>query len=138
SLAVPATAAARPNIVVILADDLGLHDLSGEGSTYYESPHIDSIARDGMRFTRGYAARQGCSPSRARLLTGKYPPRHGTTRFLGDRAGPRWREHGRHDSHFPPGYRRQLDPNEVTLAEALRDAGYATFTAGKWHLGGQK
>jgi arylsulfatase A-like enzyme len=132
-----ASAAERPNIVLILADDLGLHDLSGEGSTYYESPHIDSIAKKGMRFTAGYAACQVCSPSRASILTGKYPPRHGITTFIGDRAGAQWREHGRHDSHFPPGYRRHLDPSEITLAEALRDAGYATFTAGKWHLGGQ-
>ncbi len=132
-----ANAADRPNIVLILADDLGLHDLSAEGSTYYESPHIDSIARDGMRFTAGYAACQVCSPSRASLLTGKYTPRHGITTFIGDRAGPQWREHQRHDSHFPPDYRRSLGPRQITLAEALRDAGYTTFTAGKWHLGGQ-
>ena len=64
-LTLAATAAERPNIVFILADDLGWRDLSGEGSTYYESPHIDSIAKGGMRFTRGYAACQVCSPSRA-------------------------------------------------------------------------
>ncbi|MGB1725820.1 MAG: sulfatase-like hydrolase/transferase, partial [Limisphaerales bacterium] len=67
----------RPNIVFILADDLGWKDLSNEGSKYYESPHIDRIAREGMKFTRGYAACQVCSPSRASIMTGKYPTNHG-------------------------------------------------------------
>ena len=64
----------RPNIVFILADDLGWRDLSNEGSTFYESPHLDRLAREGMKFTRGYATCQVCSPSRASILTGKYPP----------------------------------------------------------------
>jgi hypothetical protein len=70
----------RPNIVFILADNLGWRDLSGAGSSFYESPHIDRIAAEGMRFTQGYAACQVCSPSRASIMTGKYPTRHGSRR----------------------------------------------------------
>ncbi|MCA9069371.1 MAG: sulfatase, partial [Planctomycetaceae bacterium] len=128
-------AAEKPNIVFILADDLGWRDLSNEGSPYYKSPHIDSIARTGMKFTRGYAACQVCSPSRASILTGKYPTKHGITTWIGDRSGEAWRNTGRHDSLLPPDYEHNLRASEITLAEALRDAGYRTFFAGKWHLG---
>ncbi len=132
----PHSAAARsPNIVFILADDLGWRDLSNEGSTFYESPHIDRIAREGMKFTRGYATCRVCSPSRASILTGKYPTKHGITTWIGDRAGEGWRKAGRQDSHLPAEYSRNLRAEEITLAEALRDAGYKTFFAGKWHLG---
>ncbi|HBE68897.1 MAG TPA: sulfatase, partial [Planctomycetaceae bacterium] len=127
--------AQRPNIVFILADDLGWKDLSIEGSTYYETPHIDSIASGGMQFTRGYAACQVCSPSRASILTGTYPTKHGITTWIGDRAGQQWRKAGRHDSHMPPEYARNLAASEITLAEALKASGYKTFFAGKWHLG---
>jgi arylsulfatase A-like enzyme len=127
----------RPNIVFILADDLGWRDLSNEGSIYYESPHIDRIANEGMKFTRGYATCQVCSPSRASILTGKYPPKHGITTWIGDRSGEDWRKTNRHDSHLPPSYDRSLRAEEITLAEVLGDAGYTTFFAGKWHLGSQ-
>ena len=135
ALAADDAAARKPNIVFILADDLGWRDLSNEGSTYYESPHIDSIARRGMKFTRGYATCQVCSPSRASILTGKYPTKHGITTWIGDRSGEAWRGAGRHDSHLPPDYERDLRAEELTLAEVLRAAGYKTFFAGKWHLG---
>lgn len=125
----------RPNIVFILADDLGWRDLSNEGSTFYESPHIDSIAAGGMKFTRGYATCQVCSPSRASIMTGKYPTRHGVTDWIGAQVGEAWGRNGRHDSHLPPEYERHLRAEEFTLAEVLRDAGYHTFFAGKWHLG---
>ncbi len=127
--------ASRPNIVLILADDLGARDLSNEGSTYYESPHIDRIANMGMKFTRGYATCQVCSPSRASILTGKYPVNTVITTLIGDRSGVAWRAANRHDSHLPPEYERNLRDSEQTLAEVLRDAGYRTFFAGKWHLG---
>ncbi len=126
---------APPNILFILADDLGWRDLSNEGSTFYESPHIDSIAAGGMKFTRGYATCQVCSPSRASLLTGQYPARHGITDWIGAKTGTDWRKAGRHDSHLPPAYAHSLDGDSVTLAEALKAAGYRTFFAGKWHLG---
>lgn len=126
-----------PNIVFILADDLGWRDLSNEGSVYYETPNIDAIAARGMKFTRGYAACRVCSPSRASILTGTYPTRHGITTWIGDRSGEAWRQTRRHDSHFPAGYLHGLGAEETTLAEVLRGAGYATFFAGKWHLGSE-
>jgi len=132
-----AGAADKPNIVFILADDLGIEDLGNEGSDYYESPHIDRIAEMGMKFTRGYATCQVCSPSRASILTGKYPVNHGITTWIGDASGEDWRKRGRHDSHLPAEYERELRASEHTLAEVLNDAGYRTFFAGKWHLGAE-
>ena len=127
----------RPNILFILADDLGWNDLSCQGSTFYESPHIDRIGNEGMRFTRGYATCQVCSPSRASILTGKYTPKHGITTWIGERSGEAWRATKRHDSHLPAEYEHNLRASEITLAEALHDAGYKTFFAGKWHLGSE-
>ena len=125
----------RPNVVFILVDDMGAHDLSNEGSTFYESPHIDRIANEGMKFSRGYATCQVCSPSRASILTGKYPVNHGITTWIGDSPGEAWSKRGRQDSHLPPEYERNLRTSEYTLAEAMVSAGYKTFFAGKWHLG---
>ena len=129
--------AKKPNVLFILVDDMGWKDLSNEGSTFYESPHVDPIAEEGMKFTRGYATCQVCSPSRASILTGKYPPNHGITTWIGDRAGEAWRGTKRHDSHLPPEYERNLRASEITLAEAMKADGYKTFFAGKWHLGGK-
>ncbi|QDU59346.1 Arylsulfatase precursor [Planctomycetes bacterium Pan216] len=131
----PGMAAEKPNIVFFLVDDLGVRDLSNEGSRFHETPNVDRIARMGMKFTRGYAACQVCSPSRASILTGKYPVNHGITTYIGDASGESWRSRKRFDSHFPAEYQRQLAASEQTLAEVLRDAGYKTFFAGKWHLG---
>ncbi|NNC87972.1 MAG: sulfatase [Akkermansiaceae bacterium] len=129
----PAAGAPRkPNVVFILADDLGVKDLSVEGSTYYETPHIDRIAKEGMRFTHGYATCQVCSPSRASILTGTYPARHGITDWIGAQTGLAWK---RNDRVLPPEYRPHLPHADTTLAEALKAAGYRTFFAGKWHLG---
>ena len=127
--------AKQPNVVFILVDDLGARDLTNEGSTFYETPNIDRIAYEGMKFTRGYASCQVCSPSRASILTGKYPTNHGITQYIGGPSGEAHRSKGRHDSHLPPEYERNLRASEITLAEAMRDAGYKTFFAGKWHLG---
>ena len=127
----------KPNVVFILVDDMGANDLSNEGSNFYESPNIDRIANEGMKFTRGYATCQVCSPSRASVLTGKYPVNHGITTWIGDPAGEAWGKRGRHDSHLPPQYERNLRASEITLAEAMKDAGYKTFFAGKWHLGSE-
>ena len=127
--------ASQPNVVFILVDDLGARDLTNEGSTFYETPNIDRIAKEGMKFTRGYASCQVCSPSRASILTGKYPNNHGITQYIGGPSGEAHRSKGRHDSHLPPEYERNLRASEITLAEAMRDAGYKTFFAGKWHLG---
>ena len=125
----------RPNIVFILADDLGWCDLGADGSVFHESPNLDRIAGEGMRFTQAYATCQVCSPSRASILTGKYTPRHGVTDWIGAPSGEAWREAGRFDRMLPPEYERGLRADEITLAEALRKAGYRTFFAGKWHCG---
>jgi arylsulfatase A-like enzyme len=128
----------RPNIVYILADDLGWNDLGGVGgSELYESPNIDRIATEGMHFTQAYATCQVCSPSRASILTGKYPPRHGITDYLGAPCGEAWRKQGRFDKLLPPENGPGLRADEITFSEVLRRAGYRTFFAGKWHLGGE-
>ncbi len=115
-------------MVLILADDLGWRDLGCTGSTFYETPAIDGLASRGMRFTQAYAASNVCSPTRASIMTGKYPARlHTTNFFAGNRRG----------KLLPPNYRTSLPPEEVTIAEALREHGYRTAIAGKWHLGGK-
>jgi arylsulfatase A-like enzyme len=108
-----------PNIVIIVADDMGYADLSIHGSTSFSTPRIDSIAHDGVRFSSGYVASPLCSPSRAALLTGRYPQRFGhefnPPRVIGEGAG--------------------LPRTEVTLARILKQHGYRTLAIGKWHLG---
>jgi arylsulfatase A-like enzyme len=111
-----------PNIVFILADDLGWSDLQSYGSQKYLSPHLDAMASRGMRFTDAYAAGPVCSPTRASIMTGKYPARIHLTDWIGGRDGVRSMRH--------------LRLSEVTIAEALKQAGYATGVVGKWHLGG--
>jgi arylsulfatase A-like enzyme len=127
-------ATSRPNILFILVDDYGVKDVGIEGSTFYETPHIDALARSGMRFTQGYSACQVCSPSRASILLGKYPPRHGITDYIGAAVGETFAR-SRHTKLLPCDYVRNLSATDTTLAEALEQAGYATFFAGKWHLG---
>lgn len=126
--------ARKPNILFILVDDYGIKDVGIEGSTFYETPHIDGLARSGMRFTQGYATCQVCSPSRASILLGKYPARHGITDYLGAAVGEDFARQ-RHTRLLVPDYVRNLPAADINLAEALKAGGYVTFFAGKWHLG---
>lgn len=124
----------KPNVVLILVDDMGLHDLSVEGSTFYRSPNIDRLANGGMRFTQGYANCRVCSPSRASIQLGKFTARHGITQWIGARSGMDWK---REDPVLSAEYLHNLPHEDVSLAEAMSDGGYRTFFAGKWHLGGE-
>ena len=127
----------KPNILFILADDLGYADLSCMGSQYYETPNIDRIAAQGTIFTNGYATCQVCSPSRASIMTGKFPARHDITVHIGSPAGEAWRSRKRFTKLLPAEYTHNLPSEYITMPEALKEAGYKTFFAGKWHLGNE-
>lgn len=120
--AVVTAADRRPNIIVFFADDLGYGELGCQGNPEIPTPHIDSIAKNGVRFTAGYVAGPNCSPSRAGLLTGRTPTRFG---YEFNPTGAKNEE---------PGF--GLPPEEITIAEVLHDVGYTTGLIGKWHQGG--
>jgi len=124
-----------PNIVVFLLDDLGATDLGCFGSSFYETPNVDRLARGGMRFTASYSACPVCSPTRASMMTGRYPQRADVTNFINARGGNEPENWTRNTRLLPASHALQLSLEERTIAEALRDGGYATFFAGKWHLG---
>src|SRR5688572_5117886 len=109
----------KPNIVLIVTDDQGWGDVGCYGAKELETPNLDALAKSGVRFTQFYAAAPLCSPSRAAILTGRYPQRIGLT---GNAASQRGKEGG-------------LPASEVTMAEMFKAAGYATGHFGKWHLG---
>ena len=116
----------KPNLLVFLADDLGARDLGCMGSTFYRTPAIDALAAAGMTFTQAYAAAPVCSPTRAALMTGKFPARLRITNYIGGE---------RRGSLLQPNYLRALPAVEITVAERLQAVGYATGVFGKWHLG---
>lgn len=126
----PQTTPVKPNIVLIIADDLGWKDVGFMGSTFYETPNLDRLASQGIRFTSAYTAAANCAPSRACLFSGQYSPRHGIyTVANADRGDVKTRQ-------LIPVKNNEVLPDSVyTLAEALRDAGYQTASIGKWHLG---
>jgi len=114
--------AKKLNFVFILIDDMGWTDAGCYGSTFYETPNIDKLAAEGMRFTNAYAACPVCSPTRASIMTGKYPARLGITQWIGA-------------ADKPVKYIHNMPTEELTIAEALKRAGYTTAFIGKWHLG---
>ena len=119
AIATLASAAPRPNLVILLADDAGYHEFSMQGARSISTPRIDSIAKNGVRFSNGYVSGCVCSPTRAGLLTGRYQQRFG------------------HEFNIPPAYSEEngLSLKETTFAEMLKGAGYRTSAIGKWHLG---
>jgi len=127
----------KPNVLFILVDDLGYHDLSYTGSTYYETPNVDRIAKEGVVFTQGYAGSRVCSPSRATIMTGKFTARHKITDWIGAKYGEAWRETNRYDLLLPADYVHELPKEDISIAEAMKAGGYKTFFAGKWHLGNE-
>ena len=121
------TIAREPNVVVFLVDDLGYMDIGANNpDCFYDTPNIDRLSDSGMRFSDGYAANPVCSPTRYSLMTGKYPTRVKATNFFsGKRSG----------KFHPAPLNDEMAVEEITIAEALKSKGYATFFAGKWHLG---
>ena len=119
------------NFIIILADDLGWADLNCYGNRIYETPNLDRLAREGMRFTDAYAACPVCSPTRASVMTGMYPARLGLTDWIpGMKSRPT-------DKLVGPEFLHQLPERLTTIAEALRPLGYTSGSVGKWHLGGE-
>ena len=137
----------RPNIILINVDDLGWTDVACFGSRYYETPNIDRLAAQGMKFTNAYAACAVCSPTRAAIMTGRYPARLGLTDWIRFNA-PQVRSAAKELKH-PEEYVGEnkpmlcppnpywMDLDEITIAELLKSAGYTTCHIGKWHLGPQ-
>jgi arylsulfatase A-like enzyme len=118
----------RPNVVLILADDLGWTDLACFGSDFYETPHLDRLAREGMKFTQNYSACTVCSPTRSALMTGKYPARLHITDWIPGRMPD-------NPKLLVPDWTKQLPLEETCIAKVFHSAGYATASMGKWHLG---
>lgn len=116
----------KPNIIIFFIDDLGARDLGCFGSTFYETPNLDRLAREGMRFNHAYATCPVCSPTRASMMSGKYPARVGITQFIGGHCEARLKD-------VP--YLHYLPLEEKSMASALREGGYQTWHIGKWHLG---
>ncbi|MCH9021932.1 MAG: sulfatase-like hydrolase/transferase, partial [Planctomycetes bacterium] len=135
----------RPNVVFFLIDDLGWTDAGCYGSRYFETPHIDQLAKDGMRFTDGYAACAVCSPTRAAVMTGRYPARLGVTDWIrASFQGSQIPADGKNPSGYVGGKNRKvlcpknalwMELEEITIAEVLKKADYTTCYIGKWHLG---
>jgi len=116
----------RPNILFILIDDLGCRDLTCFGSTFYETPNLDRLCSQGIKFENAYASCPVCSPTRASIMSGKYPARVGTTQYIGGKSEGNLRD-------VP--YLHYLPLEEKSVATALRENGYQTWHIGKWHLG---
>ena len=115
-------AAKSPSFVLFLVDDLGYMDIGAYNpKSFYDTPNVDALAKSGMKFTDAYAACPVCSPTRASIMTGRYPTRTGVTDYIGAPAGRAWR---RNTKLLPAVYTRQLELKEFTIAEALKENGY--------------
>lgn len=127
SIARGADRASHPNVIVVFIDDMGYSDLSCFGSPPVETPHIDRLADEGIKFTNFYVNSPICSPSRVALSTGQYPQRHRISSYLAQRQ-----------KNIDRGIAQWLDPEAPMLARQMQHAGYATGHFGKWHMGGQR
>jgi len=125
-----AAAPARLNVILILADDLGWTDLACYGSDLHETPNLDRLAREGMKFTQNYSACTVCSPTRSALMTGKYPARLHITDWIPGRMPD-------NPKLLVPDWSKQLPLTETTIAKVFQSAGYRTASIGKWHLGNE-
>ena len=123
----------RMNFVFVLIDDLGWADLSCYGSSFHETPHLDALAKSGVRFTQAYAACPVCSPTRASIMTGRHPVRVNITDWIPGQTAKRDAQH----RFLQIEDRGELPLEELTVADILQSAGYQNFFAGKWHLGGE-
>lgn len=142
-IAAPPSLNVKPscNILFILIDDMGWKDISCSGSSYYDTPHIDKLASESMRFLNAYSPAPVCTPSRGAIWSGKCPGRTQLTTVFGGPAGPDDRLHdqskyrGENDQYFEAQQRHALPKEEVILAQALAEGGYTTGFFGKWHCG---
>ncbi|MDF7806311.1 sulfatase [Pontiellaceae bacterium B12219] len=140
-LAGPVVLANPPNILFIIIDDMGWKDIGISGSTFYETPHIDALAAEGMRFTNAYSAAPVCTPSRGAIYSGKCPARTQYTAVYNGKAGPddrlqkKSKYSGEWDENFEALHRHALPAGEFILPQALAAGGYATGFFGKWHIG---
>jgi arylsulfatase A-like enzyme len=130
-----AAEAERPNIIFLLADDLGWTDVTSFNSSYYETPNLDRLCRQGMKFTEAYSAAPNCAPSRACIITGQYVPRHGVYTVDGrnrfDNLGSPWQDR----LLLAPENAQGIGTNRETIGTAIQKAGYRTGFFGKWHVG---
>ncbi len=132
---------APPNIVLIIIDDMGWKDVGYAGSTFYDTPNIDKLASEGMRFTNAYSTAPLCTPSRGGILSGKFPARTKLTNVFAGPAGPDDRLHakskyrGENDQYFEALHRHALPKSEVIIPQVLAKSGYKTGYFGKWHIG---
>lgn len=124
----------NPNILLIVVDDMGWSDLGCYGNDFHETPHIDRLSETGVRFTNGYATCPVCSPTRASIMTGKYPANVNITDWIPGRQHYMGLEKDK--KLQVPEFSHELELEEKTLAEKLRENGYRTYHVGKWHLGG--
>jgi arylsulfatase A-like enzyme len=128
-------AVAKPNVLFILIDDFGWHDVGYNGSTFYETPSLDRFAREWMRFDACYTPSPMCSPTRASILTGKNPARHGITQWLAGRDAFYGKKGEKPAVYCPKPQSAGIQASEITLGEAFQEAGYETAFYGKWHMG---